>query len=51
MSFVETFPSISKRLTMLYSTGSIEVKQGLYVEEKKIEELLNSFKDYDFESQ
>ena len=40
------YPQIDKDLTMLYTTGSVEVQCGLYEEE--IDERMEKFRNYSF---
>jgi len=43
------FSEIDKRVTMLYSMGSVEVKAGLYINENELSALESEFENYDFE--
>ena len=43
------FPEIDKQVTMLYTTGSVEVKAGLYINENELSTLESKFENYDFE--
>lgn len=43
-----SFARIGKRITMLYSKGSIEVQRGRYVEDKEVSYLWDRYKKYSF---
>jgi len=49
ISIDSRFSEIDKRVTMLYTTGSMEVKAGLYINENELSALESEFENYDFE--
>jgi len=49
ISINSRFSEIDKRVTMLYTTGSMEVKAGLYINENELSALESEFENYDFE--